>query len=206
MSSTGYWLVGAARPEIVDHLRRTLPTALFEPLPEDADLGWWRAMDQGDLLAPPEPGYTFPGLSRAAWRFAESFEAQRPDPDARDVCMNAFEQIPQAGIYHVGVRKGDPVAAVYYGLGYHDAHVLPGRFGCFLLAPGDVRTALAGLEHLPDQPVIGRAAFEERTAAWLSAAADEPGLDPSGLLEGPLRILRHAREQHLGAIGFMQWY
>lgn len=206
MSSTGYWLVGAARPEIVEHLQRTLPTALFEPLPEGTDLDWWRAMDRAHLLAPPEPGYTFPGLSRLACRFAENLEAQRPDPDARDVCMNAFEQIPPAGIYHVGVRKGDPVAAVYYGLGYRDARLLPGRFGCFLLTPGGVDAALAGIEHLPDQPDIGRAAFEERTAAWLSAAGDEPGLDPSALLEGPLRILRQAREQRLGAIGFMQWY
>lgn len=206
MSSTGYWLVGAARPELVDHLRGTLPTALFEPPPDDADLGWWQVMDQADLLAPPGPGHTFPGLSRPAWRFAENLEAQRPDPDSRDACMSAFEQIPRAAIYHVGVRKGDPVAAVYYGLGYRDARLLPGRFGCFLLTPSDLRTALAALEHLPDQPAFGSAALGQRTAAWLAATGDEPGLNPSELLEGPLRILRQAREQHLGAIGFMQWY
>jgi len=206
VSSTGYWLVGAAREEAVDHLRQRLPAAQFEPLPDDADLDWWQAMDEADLIAPPAPGYSLPGLSPAAWRFAETLEARRPDPEARDACMSAFEQLPPSAIYHVGIRKGDPVAAVYYGLGYRDARLLPGRGGCFLLNPRGVASALSRLEHLPGQPSIGREAFADRSAAWLSVGSDEPDRDPAALLEGPMRILWHAREQRLGAIGFMQWY
>jgi hypothetical protein len=205
MSSTGYWIVGAAPSHEIEVQRQAMQVASFEPLPESAGLGWWAVMDRVDLLAP-APGYTEPGPSEAARRFAHTLEAQRPDPEARDALLHAFEGVPQASIWHVGVRKGDPVAALYYGLGYSDAQLLPGRFGCFLLSPEAVRACLAKLEHLPEQPAVGREQFAERAAAWLEAVSDEPDLDPSALLEGPLRILRHARELRLGAIGFMQWY
>ena len=205
MSSTGYWIVGAAAPQHVERLRLATPTASFRPLPADADLDWWTVMDRADLLAS-QPGYTDPGPSEAAWKFAQTLEAERPDPGARDVLMHAFEEIPQTSIWHVGVRKGDPVAAVYYGLGYRDACLLPGRFGCFMLDPYEVRTALSGLEHLPAEPAVGRRAFVQRAAAWLTAVSDEPELDATTLLEGPIGVLRHARDENLGAIGLMQWF
>jgi hypothetical protein len=205
MSSTGYWIVGAAPTHQIETLRQAMPAASFQPLPESTDLDWWTVMDRADLLAH-APGYTEPSPSGAAWRFAQTLEAQRPDPEARDTLLHAFETIPQSSIWHVGIRKGDPVAAVYYGLGYRDASLLPGRHGCFLLDPHELRTALSRLEHLPSQPAIGHRAFLERTAAWLSVLCDEPELDATMLLEGPMGILRHAHDQNLGAIGLMQWF
>jgi hypothetical protein len=206
MSSTGYWFIGTAVPDTVERLRATLPVADFEPLPADSEQDWWRAMDDCELLAPLKPGYTYPGPSDAAYRFAETLESRRPDPDVRDACLYALEDTPKSEFFHVGVRKGDPVAALHYGLGYGDAYRLPGRFGCFLLAPDAVRTSLTRLEHLPEQPAVGRERFAERTAAWLEAVSDEPGLDPLTLLDGPLKVLRQAGEQHIGAIAFMQWF
>lgn len=205
MSSTGYWIVAAAAPQLVERLRLATPAASFRPLPADADLDWWTAMDRADLLAP-QPGYTEPGPSEAAWRFAQTLEAERPDPKVRDGLMQAFEEIPRTSIWHVGVRKGDPVAAVYYGLGYRDASLLPGRFGCFLLDPDEVRAADSVLGHLPTEPAAGHRAFVQRATAWLTAVSDEPELDAATLLEGPISILRLAREQDLGAIGLMQWF
>jgi hypothetical protein len=205
MSSTGYWIVGAVAPQHVEHLRQATTTASFKPLPAGADRDWWTAMDRAELLAP-QPGYTDPGPSETAWRFAQTLEAERPDPEVRDALLQAFEEIPRTSIWHIGVRKGDPVAAVYYGLGYRDASLLPGRFGCFLLDPDEVRTALSGLEHLPTEPAIGHRGVMERAAAWLAAVSDEPELDATTLLEGPIGILRHARDQNLGAIGLMQWF
>jgi hypothetical protein len=35
--------------------------------------------------------------------------------------LHALEDTPKSEFFHVGVRRGDPVAAVYYGLGYDDA-------------------------------------------------------------------------------------
>ena len=206
MSSTGYWFIGTAAPGTVERLRTTLPLADFESLPAYAAHDWWQAMDDCDLLAPLQSGYTYPGPSDAAWRFAERLEYQRPDPDVRDACLRALEDTPKSEFFQVGVRKGDPVAAVYYGLGYNDAYRLPGRFGCFLLNPDAVRTRLTRLDHLPEQPAVGRERFAERTGAWLAAVSDEPDLDPLTLLDGPLRVLRQADERGSGAIAFMQWF
>lgn len=201
MSSTGYWFVGTAAPETIARLRKDLPAASFAPLPEDADVTWWRTMDQATLLAPPDPRYTYPGPSEAARRFVETLDELRPDPESRYACLRALEETPPAEIFHLGIRKGDPVAALFYGLGFADAARLPGRFGCFLLKPDDVRTSLAAIDGLPGQP-----SFAARTSAWLSAVSDEPDLDPHTLLDGPLRVLRLARERQVGAIGFMEWY
>ena len=206
MSATGYLFVGTAEPEVVDRLRRTVPDTTFAPLAEDADLAWWRTMDDAALLAPPDPRYTCPGPSEPAIRFVETLDALRPDPAVLDTCLTALAETPESEFFHVGVRKGDPVAALYYGLGFADARRLPGRLGCFLLDADQVRSSLARIEHLPECPLIGREKSKARTAAWLSAVSDEPGLDPDVLLDEPLRILRLAHERSVGAIGLMQWY
>ena len=161
---------------------------------------------QATLFAPPDPRYSCPGPSDAARRFVENLDTLRPDSGSRCTCMRALNEIPEDEIFHVGIRKGDPVAALYYGLGYADAARLPGRFGCFLLTAEDVRSSLAAIDHLSERSDLGRDEFAARTTAWLSAVSDEPELDPYTLLDGPLRVLRLAREQGVGALGFMEWY
>lgn len=104
------------------------------------------------------------------------------------------------------MRKGDPIAALYYGLGYADARLLPGRFGCFLLDPAEVRAALADLDHLPLAPRVSLDTYTARTRAWLFALCDDPDLDPLTLLDGPLRALRSAAASGQGAVGVMQWF
>jgi hypothetical protein len=93
--------------------------------------------------------------------------------------------------------------ALHYGLGYADASLLPGRFGCFLLDPAGVRASLAVLEHLPATPCIGLEKYTKRVDAWLAVFGDEPGFDARMLLEGPMRVLR-AAAPNAGAIGFTQ--
>lgn len=206
MSSTGYWFVGTAAPETVDLLRTTVPATDFASVPDGADLTWWQSMDQATVLAPADLRYTFPSPSDAAQRFIDTLDALRPDPTALDTCLRALSETSKQELFHVAVRKGDPVAALYYGLGFDDARLLPGRFGCFLLTADDVDSSLTALEHLPERPHIGRGRFATRATEWNAAAADEPALDPYTLLDEPLRILRLARRQRVGVIGLMQWF
>lgn len=207
MSSTGYWIIAAAPPDTVHRLRKDLPAHAFDPPSHDADVSWWQAMDQADLVdSAPKPGYTAPGPSDAAFRFADTLITDRPDDDALDTCLASLTHAPQDEIFHVGVRKGDPVAALYYGLGFADARLLPGRFGCFLLEPHAIDATLTTIGHLPHRPHVSRKVFKTRVAAWLAAVSDDADLDPFTLLDGPLRVLRRAQELRVGAIGLMQWF
>jgi hypothetical protein len=206
VSMTGHWIVGPAEPGIVEALRSTVPTSAYSPLPDDAELTWWSAMDDAALAEPAERGYGNRCPTHSTVHFAEAIEAHRPDPEFRDGCVNAFASASDPEIFHVGVRKGDPVAALCYGLGFSAARRLPGRFGCFLLGATEVPSALHELATLVERPGPERQALSERCAAWLSVMADEPDLDPLILLNGPLSALRHASARGLGTIGVMQWY
>lgn len=206
MSVTGHWIVGTAEPGTVEELRSTLPASAYSPLTGDMDLAWWSSMDDAALAEPTERGYGSRCPTDATLRFAEAFEEQRPDQEFRDLCVDAFTAAGDPEIFHVGVRKDDPVSALYYGLGFAAARRLPGRFGCFLLDANEVRSTLHEFGVLIERPERERHDFGVRCAAWLSVMADEPDLDPMILLNGPLDVLRHASTRGLGAIGVMQWY
>jgi hypothetical protein len=163
-------------------------------------------MDDAALAEPADFGHGSHCPTGATLRFAKAIEAHRPDPEFRDGHFDAFASASDPESFHIGVRKGDPVAALYYGLGFGASRRLPGRFGCFLLDAAEVRSALPELEVLLDRSGPQRQAFSVRCAAWLSVMADNPDLDPLVLLDGPLRVLRHANERGLGTIGVMQWF
>lgn len=206
MSVTGYWFVGTADSAIVEELRSTAPASARLPVPVDSDLAWWSAMDDAALAEPAERGYGSHCPADATLRFAEVIEAHRPDPEFRDRCIDAFASANDPEIFHIGVHRGDPVAALCYGLGFSAARRLPGRFGCFLLDAAEVRSAVNELTAVLERPGPGRRDFTARCAAWLAVMADEPNLDPLMLLSGPLGVLRDADARSLGTIGVMQWY
>jgi hypothetical protein len=97
-------------------------------------------------------------------------------------------------IFMVGTRKGDPVAALFYGHTFSAARRLPGRAGCFLLDEAEARATLAVVGPLLEQPTGGRAAFSARVEAWREAMTDAPELKPLDLLDEPLRVLRRAAD------------
>lgn len=200
VSVTGYWFSGVVPLDALETLRRDVDPAQFEPT-GDADLEWWKAVDHAALTEPDHR--TSP--SDAASRFAESLMRMRPNDEALSRCLDAFHQSPEGDFFGVGTRKGDPVAALCYGLGFDAARRMPGRFGCFLLDAGGVRTALAGAGQILADPPGGRAAFSERVSAWLKVMSDDK-LDPLLLLDDLLRILRRAEVLGMGAVGVMQWF
>lgn len=193
--------MGALGQDALDALVKRVGAAVFEPPPGDLDVGWWKAMDDVDVAEhdaahrPTEP----------AVRFQQELLGLRPDPDALEVCVKAIGEVAEADRFVVSVRKGDPVAAAFYGLGSTAAQRVPGRGGCFLLhthAQGD----LAELTRLLDVSAHERAIFTGRVSRWLTAMGDQPDLDPLDLLDGPLHLVEHARETKTGLVSVMQWY
>jgi hypothetical protein len=205
VSSTGYWIVGALGQDALDALLVRVGPAVSVPPPGSRDSGWWCAIDELDVAEPARPGHRAFQPTDAAVRFQEDLLGLRPDPDVLDACIAVIGEAAEMDRFVVAVRKGDPVAALYYGLGSAAAQRMPGRAGCFLL-DAHAQAELAELAQLLDVPVRERARFADRVSRWLEAMGDQPDLDPLMLLEGPLRLARRAREARMGLLAVMQWH
>lgn len=141
----------------------------------------------------------------AAVRFQENLLGLRPDPDVLDSCIAAIGGAAEADRFVVAVREGDPVAALYYGLGSAAAQRLPGCAGCFQLH-AHAHAELTEPTQLLKLSARDRARFADRVSRWLEAMGDQPDLDPLTLLERPLRLAYRAQETHTGLLSVMQRY
>jgi hypothetical protein len=205
VSQTGYWIIGVLGQNALDALLASVDASPFGSLPEGLDLGWWHAMDDFDVVEPAHLGHGTACPTDPAVLFQEELSGLRPDPDALDVCIAAIAEVAEENRFIVAVRKGDPVAGLCYGLGSVAAHGLPGRGGCFIL-PAHAEADLEKLTLLLDVSAEARTRFAGRAARWLEAMGDQSDLDPLKLLDGPLRLVRRAREAGLGLVGVTQWY
>jgi hypothetical protein len=205
VSQTGYWIMGVLGGDAFDALLADVDASAFESLPGDLDLGWWQAVDDLDVVKPAHFGHGTACPTDPAVLFQEELLGLRPDPDALDACIAAIGECAEADTFVVAVRKGDPVAAVFYGLGSAVARRLPGRAGCFLLHPG-AQADLAALAGLLEASAHERARFADRVSRWLEAMADQSDLDPLRLLDGPRRLVRRAADTNRGLLAVMQWY
>lgn len=205
MSVTGYWIVGAIIPAAVERLRGLFPP----PPPETAeDLASWQALDEA-TIAEPELACNRPYLpTDAVLRFLEMTGARVPEADADiDTCIKAVAEVEDEDCFVVSIRKGDPVAALFYGLGFAAARTLPGRFGCFLLTADEVVAVLPAARAILTMDAPRRAQVLARIYAWLEVAGDVSiGFDAGDLLDGVPRILLRAAELGRGAVGVVQWY
>lgn len=201
MSQTGFWIIGALGQDALDALLERVGAAAFEPPPGDLDMGWWNVMDDVDVA---EHGAVYRPTAPAV-RFQQELLGLRPNPDVLDACVAAIGEAGEADRVVVAVRKGDPVAAFFYGLGSASAQRVPGRAGCFLLH-GHARGDMAELVLLLGLSAHQRARFTGRVSRWLTAMGDQPDLDPLDLLAGPLHMVERARETRSGLVSVMQWY
>ena len=122
-----------------------------------------------------------------------------------DACIAAIGEVTEADRFVVAVRKGDPVAALFYGLGSAASRRLPGRGGCFIIR-AHAQPDLVELTQILDISAHERARFAGRASRWLEAMGDQPDLDPLELLDGPLRLAQRAQEGRTGLVAVMQWY
>ena len=74
-----------------------------------------------------------------------------------------------------------------------------------------VETGVAGLSiednsRDPSRPLYDLPLAVERIHAWMTGLGDDPDHDVDELLDGPLRVLRHAARTGQGAAGHVRWY
>lgn len=202
MSVTGFWIVAAVPSPAVSQLRAGIPGEPQEP----EDLSWWQVMDTTALAEPESRGCGPHCPTDAVLRFCEMIDARRPDFDV-DACTDLLTHIPAQDRFVASIRKGDPVAALYYGLGFEAAVAMPGRSGCFLLTAEEVPDTARATDTILAMDPVQRASVATRINAWLQVTGDAPNdFDVEGLIDGPGQVLSRANQSAQGALGIVQWY
>jgi hypothetical protein len=205
------WVVGALPDEKVSGLLRAavqgsppVPVSVRCDVP--GELAWWRGKAQESLFS---ASTTSPGSWSAdedAFRLSAFLDACRDGSEhveaLRDAVMDQFPPDAEEGRFAAVARKAGPFSALAYALGPDAVLRLPGWFGDFLLDAEQVRAQLPAAEET--LALTGDAV--ERIHAWMTGLGDDPDHDADELLDGPLRVLRHAARTGQGAAAHVRWY
>ncbi|MFF4231660.1 hypothetical protein [Streptomyces sp. NPDC001820] len=226
MSFTGVWAIGAvpdaevaALPGRFAHLEGEWTT----PPNCAADLTWWLSGGDREPYFTPEPtpaAHRFAAFARSGGPSAPAVAAMKqagmdllrdaegdPEGDAGgDTDGDTDGAVVGRAAFVAAARKGDPAVALCYGLGAEAAARLPGWFGDFLLTATEVRAVLPHAESVLAVAGPRRTEVLARIDAWMSAMSDDPGFEAGTLLEGPLRVLRYAAANGMGAVGVTEPY
>jgi hypothetical protein len=211
MSVTGVWVVGAVPDAEISRIRCAYPGAAAPhgaAPDQSADLVWWQSQAESEVFFEEVPYW--PSPTDAAQRFAHLIDAARSGSDAAedmlDDLLSLFPQQAGEGLFCATARKGDPAAALAWALGPASAQHLPGWFGDFLLDAAQVQTILPETEQALALVPPRRAEVIARIALWLDGMGDDAGHDADKLIDGPLRVLRHAARTGSGAVGITRRY
>ncbi|MFJ8107093.1 hypothetical protein [Streptomyces sp. NPDC096132] len=215
MSVTGVWIVGA----VPDHKVRDLLSGAVQdssPPPTQVrcdvagELAWWRGKAQVSLFSTSTSTADDWSAQEDALRLSTFFDACHDDSDdaekLREVVMDQFPPDIEEGLFVATARRANPFSALAYALGPDATLRLPGWFGDFLLDAEQVRAQLPAAEEALTLTGTPRRDAIERIHAWMTGLGDDPTHDADGLLDGPLRVLRHAARTHQGAAGQVRWY
>ncbi|MFI0718439.1 hypothetical protein [Streptomyces sp. NPDC021224] len=209
MSALGVWVVGVLADEAVEEARRRFPDAAR------AHGTWPEALAGTDRWSGPFPAWSGgapePPLHAAdIARFTDAVEGARNDEsdadELQDHLLHALPPQEGEGTFCAAVPRGDGAAALMWGLGPDATPRLPGCCGQFLLDAAQVRAALPPAEQALALPPPRRALAAARIRLWLAETANDPDCDIDELLDGPLRVLRHASRTGVGAAGLTFWY
>lgn len=206
MSVMGVWVVGVVADDAIEEARRRFPDAAgaHGVWPESSALmGLW-------------PERLFDGpldrMSRTdeIVRFADEIDRVRNDEsdvdEFQEYLLRGAPQQEDEGLFCAGVSRGDGAAAAMWGLGPDAMPRLPGCCGQFLFDAAQVRIALPAVERALVLDSRRRAQVTARVRLWLDVMADAPNHDVNELIDGPLRVLRHAKRTGVGAVGLTLWY
>lgn len=213
MSVTGVWIVGV----LPDQEVRNLLSASVQnraPAPADCDvpgeLAWWRSKAQASMFTPSTSSHGDWSADEDALRLSAFFDGCHDDSDhaeeLRDTVMDRFPPDVGESLFVATARKAEPFSALAYALGPDATLRLPGRFGNFLLNAEQVRAQLPAVEETLVLSGTPRRDAIERIHAWMTGLGDDPDHNADELLDGPLRILRHAASTGHGAAGQVRWY
>ncbi|MEE1783224.1 hypothetical protein PUR71_09890 [Streptomyces sp. SP17BM10] len=202
MSATGVWVVGTLTDEQVRELLLAAVRSSPSPPPPSAptgvtaELAWWRGLGGESLFTERAAGEGGWVATEGAFRLYRFLDGCQDDSDAveelRDAVMEQFPAQEGEGLFAAAARKANPFWALAYALGADAALLLPGWFGDFLLTSAQVRACLPRAEEALALTGARRREVIERVHAWLDGLGDDPAHDADALLDGPLRVLRHA--------------
>ncbi|MFI2066686.1 hypothetical protein ACH472_25190 [Streptomyces mirabilis] len=212
---TGVWVVGVMPDEKVwDLLRAAVqdssPVPATVPWDVSGGLDWWRGKARESMFS---ASTTSPGSWSAdedAFRLSAFLDACRDDSEhveaLRDAVMDQFPSDGEEGLFVAVARKASPFSALAYALGPDAVLRLPGWFGDFLLDAEQVRAQLPAAEEALALTGAQRRDAVERIHAWMTGLGDDPDHHAGELLDGPLRVLRHAARTGQAAAAHVRWY
>ncbi|WP_339133762.1 hypothetical protein WJM95_31115 [Streptomyces sp. f51] len=210
MGGMGVWVVGAVADDAIEDARRRFPDAAGAH-------GTWPAssVDVSQWCEPLEPAELLDGTPEPSRiddivRFADAVYRVRNDEtevdEFQDYLLHAVPQQESEGMFCSAVPRGDGAAALMWGLGRDTTLRIPGCCGQFLFDAAQVQAALPAAERALTFPPRRRAHVTARIRQWLDEMADDPNCDIDELIDGPLRVLRHAARTGVGAVGLTLWY
>ncbi|MFF2996415.1 hypothetical protein ACFVTC_17845 [Streptomyces sp. NPDC057950] len=211
MSVMGVWVVGIVPDNPIEEVRRRFPGAAGAhgtwPA-SSADMSQWcEPVAPAELL---DAAAERPSRIDEIARFADAVDRVRNDgtdvDEFQDYLLHAVPQQESEGMFCAAVPRGDGAAALMWGLGRDTALRIPGCCGQFLFDAAQVRVALPAAEQALVLHPSRRAHVAARIRMWLDEMADDPNRDINELIDGPLRVLRHAARTGAGAVGLTLWY
>ncbi len=181
MSVTGFWVVGIVPDSDVVRMRREFPGAdsfgRHDPEPS-GDLEWWSGEGPWIRSSIPDRTDLCPRSrrcdSRTPWPPWGS--ADERHEAVKEELLQLVPQCEGVDLFCVSTRKGDPLAALHYGLGPEAAFQLPGRDGDFLLDAAGVRAALPGVEVTLDLAPVPEAASRSASGTGSAEWPTEPSM------------------------------
>ncbi|MFI0894839.1 hypothetical protein [Streptomyces sp. NPDC020983] len=224
MSVMGVWVVGAVADGAVEEAHRRFPDAARAhgvwPEPPAGARRWRERFGPAGTRdgAPPagtrdgtpgQPSHS-PLTGGDIARFADAVDRARTGAaEADELQEHLLRAVPQQegdGLFCSAVPRGDGAAALLWGLGPDAVFGLPGCCGQFLCDAASVRAALPAAERALVLSPPRRSRTAARIRLWLDETADDPNCDIDELIDGPLRVLRHAARTGAGAVGLTLWY
>ncbi|WP_037603338.1 hypothetical protein [Streptacidiphilus rugosus] len=211
MGGMGVWVVGVVADDAIEDARRRFPDAAGAhgtwPA-SSADVSQWcESLEPAEL---PDGTPERPSSIDEIARFADAVYRVRNDEtevdEFQDCLLHLVPQQESEGMFCSAVPRGDGAAALMWGLGRDTTLRIPGCCGQFLFDAAQVHAALPAAEQALTFPLRRRAHVTARIRQWLDEMADDPNCDIDELIDGPLRVLRHAARTGVGAVGLTLWY
>ncbi|MGV4980819.1 hypothetical protein ACVB8X_06065 [Streptomyces sp. NRAIS4] len=206
MGMSSFWAVGALRDEQVAEIARVAAPVIREMGQRRSAREAWSRWES-DVA-----------------RGGGAVQVYGPDGNNTDEALrlyemvnaSAFDVLDSSGEVHImqwwerfdediepfitSVRKGNPVAALFHGLGPERARALPGWAGDAVLTAGEVRRHLEAVESALAVTGAEREEVLGRMDDWLWHE------DPAEVLDGPLRVWRQAATAGLGLLSSRIWF
>lgn len=208
MGMSGCWLVGALGEADVAELAPLAVPAIEATAARAAAVGTWarweRDAERGGGAVPVwrEDGVYNTEAALHLYSLVDDSAFDAMDGSGKLHIMEWWDRIDTDAVepFVESVRKDNPVAALFHGLGPERAGKLPGWAGDAVLAADEVRRRLPAAE----AALAVSGAERERALARIDDWAGEK--EAEALLDGPLRVWRGAAEAGTGLLASRVWF